>query len=170
MATLLLIPTDDAVVFPTMDVTLPIDVGDDEQRVLLVPRHDGEFARVGTVAEVAERVRLPGGARAVALRGLHRGTAGAAQTDPSGKLRVEVEEHPDGIPVDGRTRNVEREYRAVVDELLELRGDDGRISAFVRSITEPGALADTAGFSPDITHADKVKLLETVDVTASPAR
>ena len=165
MATLLLIPTDDAVVFPTMDVTLPIDVGDDEQRVLLVPRHDGEFARVGTVAEVAERVRLPGGARAVALRGLHRGTAGAAQTDPSGKLRVEVEEHPDGIPVDGRTRNVEREYRAVVDELLELRGDDGRISAFVRSITEPGALADTAGFSPDITHADKVKLLETVDVT-----
>ena len=164
MATLLLIPTEDAVVFPTMDVTLPIDVGDDE-RVLLVPRHDGEFARVGTVAEVAERVRLPGGARAVALRGLHRGTAGAAQTDSSGKLRVEVEEHPDAIPVDGRTRNVEREYRAVVDELLELRGDDGRISAFVRSITEPGALADTAGFSPDINHGDKVKLLETIDVT-----
>jgi ATP-dependent Lon protease len=164
MATLLLIPTEDAVVFPTMDVTLPIDVGDDE-RVLLVPRHDGEFAGVGTVAEVAERVRLPGGARAVALRGLHRGTAGAAQTDSSGQLRVEVEEHPDAIPVDGRTRNVEREYRAVVDELLELRGDDGRISAFVRSITEPGALADTAGFSPDINHGDKVKLLETVDVT-----
>jgi ATP-dependent Lon protease len=164
MATLLLIPTDDAVVFPTMDVTLPIDVGDDE-RVLLVPRRDGEFARVGTVAEVAERVRLPGGARAVALRGLHRGTAGAAQADAAGKLRVEVEEHPDAVPVDGRTRNVEREYRAVVDELLELRGDDGRIAAFVRSITEPGALADTAGFSPEITHADKVRLLETVDVT-----
>jgi ATP-dependent Lon protease len=164
MATLLLIPTDDAVVFPTMDVTLPIDVGDDE-RVLLVPRRDGEFARVGTVAEVAERVRLPGGARAVALRGLHRGTAGAAQADAAGKLRVEVEEHPDAVPVDGRTRNVEREYRAVVDELLELRGDDGRIAAFVRSITEPGALADTAGFSPEITHADKVRVLETVDVT-----
>jgi ATP-dependent Lon protease len=164
MATLLLIPTDDAVVFPTMDVTLPIDVGDDE-RVLLVPRRDGEFARVGTVAEVAERVRLPGGARAVALRGLHRGTAGAAQAGAAGKLRVEVEEHPDAVPVDGRTRNVEREYRAVVDELLELRGDDGRIAAFVRSITEPGALADTAGFSPEITHADKVRVLETVDVT-----
>jgi ATP-dependent Lon protease len=164
MATLLLIPTDDAVIFPTMDVTLPIDVGDDE-RVLLVPRHDGEFARVGTVAEVAERVRLPGGARAVALRGLHRGTAGAAHTDATGRLRVEVEEHPDGVPVDGRTRNAEREYRAVVEELLELRGDDGRIAAFVRSITEPGALADTAGFSPEITHADKVRLLETIDVT-----
>jgi ATP-dependent Lon protease len=105
MATLLLIPTEDAVVFPTMDVTLPIDVGDDE-RVLLVPRHDGDFARVGTVAEVAEQVRLPGGGRAVALRGLHRGTAGAASTDAAGQLRVDVAEHPDEVPVDGRTRKL----------------------------------------------------------------
>ena len=164
MATLLLIPTEDAVVFPTMDVTLPIDVGDDE-RVLLVPRHDGDFARVGTVAEVAERVRLPGGGRAVALRGLHRGTAGAASTDAAGRLRVDVVEQPDEVPVDGRTRNLEREYRAVVEEILELRGDDGRIAAFVRSITEPGALADTSGFAPDISHEDKIRLLETVDVT-----
>jgi ATP-dependent Lon protease len=164
MATLLLIPTEDAVVFPTMDVRLPIDVGDDD-RVLLVPRHDGDFARVGTVAEVAEQVRLPGGGRAVALRGLHRGTAGAASTDAAGQLRVDVAEHPDEVPVDGRTRNLEREYRAVVEEILELRGDDGRIAAFVRSITEPGALADTSGFAPDISHEDKVRLLETVDVT-----
>ena len=48
------------------------------------------------------------------------------------------------------TRELEREYRAVVEEILELRGDDGRISAFVRSITHPGALADTAGYSPDL--------------------
>ncbi|MFL5854377.1 MAG: endopeptidase La, partial [Solirubrobacteraceae bacterium] len=51
------------------------------------------------------------------------------------------------------------------EEILELRGDDGRIAAFVRSITEPGALADTSGFAPDISHADKIRLLETVDVT-----
>src|ERR671923_71852 len=48
MAQLLLVPLDDTVVFPTMDVTLPIDVGD-ATRVLLIPRHGGEFARVGTV-------------------------------------------------------------------------------------------------------------------------
>ena len=53
----------------------------------------------------------------------------------------------------------------MVEEILELRGDDGRISAFVRSITEPGALADTSGYGPDITYEDKVKLLETLDVT-----
>ena len=69
------------------------------------------------------------------------------------------------MPVDGRTRELEREYRAVVEEILELRGDDGRVAAFVRSITEPGALADTSGYSPDIPFEQKVELLETLDVT-----
>ena len=164
MTTLLLVPLDDTVVFPNMSVTLTVDVGD-EERVLLVPRNGTEFARVGTVAEVDERVRLPGGGRAVALSGLHRGVAGAAHTDPRGRLRVEVDERPDDEPVDGRTRELEREYRAVVDEILELRGDDGRIAAFVRSITEPGALADTSGYSPDLRFDQKVQLLEQLDVT-----
>src|SRR6059058_2944196 len=164
MSRLLLVPLDDAVVFPGMSLTLAVDVGE-EDRVFLVPHHEQEFANVGTVAEIAERVRLPGGARAVALQGLHRGVAGAAHTMPDGRLYVEVEEHPDGVPVDGRTRNLEREYRALVEEILELRGDDGRISAFLRSITEPGALADTAGYSPDLTFAQKVELRETLDVT-----
>src|SRR3954464_2797155 len=98
MANLLLIPLDDTVVFPTMDVTLPVDTGD-EERVLLVPRHEGEYASVGTIARVAERVRLPGGGRAATLEGIARGVAGAAQSDPVGNLRVEVAEHPDDVPV-----------------------------------------------------------------------
>ena len=52
----------------------------------------------------------------------------------------------------------------MVEEILELRGDDGRIAAFVRSIKEPGTLADTAGYSPDLTFEQKVELLEAVDV------
>jgi ATP-dependent Lon protease len=161
---LLLIPLDDVVAFPGMSLTLAVDAGD-EERVLLVPRHEGEFANVGTVAEVVDRVRLPGGARAVALQGLHRGVAGAAQTYPDGRLFVEVEERPDPVPVDGRTRNLEREYRAVVEEILELRGDGGRVAQFLRSITEPGALADTSGYSPDLSYENKVTLLQTLDVT-----
>jgi ATP-dependent Lon protease len=161
---LLLVPLEDVVVFPGMDVTLTVDVGD-EERVLLVPRHGNEFASVGTVAEVADRVRLPGGGRAVALSGLHRGVAGAATTDARGRLRVEVEERPDeDEPVDGRIRELEREYRAVVEEILELRGDDGRISAFVRSITEPGSLADTVGYAPDFTFEQKLSVLEAVSL------
>ncbi len=161
---LFLVPLDDVVVFPGMSVTLAVDAGE-EDRVLLVPRRGADFANVGTVAEVADRVRLPGGARAVALQGLHRGVAGAAHTLPDGRLYVEVEERPDEVPVDGRTRNLEREYRAVVEEILALRGDDGRIAAFVRAITEPGTLADTSGYSPDLSFEQKINLLQTLDVT-----
>ena len=165
MSRLLLVPLDDVVVFPGMSVTLAVDAGTDEEQVILVPRHDKEFASVGTVAKVADRVRLPGGAHAAVLEGLHRGIAGAASTLPDGRLFVEVDERPDPTTVpDGRTRQLEREYRAVVEELLELRGDDGRIQAFLRSITEAGALADTSGYAPDLSYAQRVKLLQTVDV------
>src|SRR4051794_295266 len=163
MSTLLLIPLDDTVVFPTMDVTLPVDTHG-EERVLLVPRHDGEFGKVGTIARVARTVRLPGGISGAVLEGESRGVAGAAHTNPEGLLFVEVAEHRDDIPVDGKTRDLVREYRAVVDEILEHRGDDGRIANFLRSITEPGALADTSGYSPDLTFEQKVDLLETLDV------
>src|SRR5919199_1562160 len=163
-STLLLIPLDDTVVFPTMDVTLPVDPGD-EERVLLVPRHEGEYARVGTIARVAQRVRLPGGARGAHFEGVARGIAGAAHTDSAGRLRVDVVERPDDVPVDGRTRDLEREYRATVEEILEERGDDGRVSNWLRAIKEPGALADTAGYAPDLTFEQKVELLETTDVT-----
>src|SRR4051794_21394812 len=163
MTSLLLVPLDDTVVFPTMDVTLPVDVGD-EERVLLIPRHDNEFAAVGTVAEVTDIVRLPGGARAVQLSGVARGIAGAAHTDQLGRLRVEVEERVDDVPVDKRTRELEREYRAVVEELLELRGADQRVASFLRAIAEPGALADTVGYAPDVSFEEKVHVLERLDV------
>ncbi|HEX6460674.1 MAG TPA: LON peptidase substrate-binding domain-containing protein, partial [Thermoleophilaceae bacterium] len=164
METLILVPLEDTVVFPHMNLTLAVDVGDAD-RVLLVPRHENDFASVGTVAEVADRVRLPGGGRAVTLFGLHRAVLGAAQSSPDGRLRVEADARPDDTPVDGRTRELEREYRAVVEEILELRGDDGRIASFLRAIAEPGALADSAGYSPEITFEQKVELLETLDVT-----
>ena len=108
---------------------------------------------------------FPGGIGAVTLTGLHRGLAGTASPGPGGELTIEVEPIHDGTPADERTRELEREYRAVVEEILELRGDDGRISAFLRSISEPGALADTSGYSPDLSLAGKRRLLETVDVT-----
>src|SRR5215217_3729046 len=164
MTSLLLLPLDDTVVFPTMDVTLPVDAGD-EERVLLMPRHDGEFAKVGTIAVVTDRVRLPGGGRAVSLSGVARGVAGAAHTDQSGRLRIDVTEHPDDVPVDGRTRTAEREYRAVVEEILELRGADERVAQFLRAIVEPGSLADTIGYAPDVSFEQKLEVLETLDVT-----
>ncbi|MGI8461687.1 MAG: LON peptidase substrate-binding domain-containing protein, partial [Solirubrobacterales bacterium] len=164
MAELLLIPLDDTVLFPGMSATLAIEVGD-EERVLIVPRHEKDYAGVGTIARVVERGRIPGGGSAVELQGVARGIAGAARTDSEGNLRVEVSEHADETARDDRIRELEREYRAVVEEILELRGADSRINAFLRSVTEPGPLADTSGYSPDIGYAEKRELLETLDVT-----
>jgi ATP-dependent Lon protease len=162
MASLKLVSLDDVVVFPGMPVTLPANV-DGDTRVLLVPRRAGGYATVGVVAEVSERASISG-RDVVSLMALHRGVPGAAHTDRDGVLRVEVDERPDVTPPRSLTRDLEREYRAVVEEILELRGDDGRISAFVRSIVHPGALADTAGYSPDLNVAQKLELLETLDV------
>ena len=53
----------------------------------------------------------------------------------------------------------------MVDEILEVREADPRIQAFLRSIAEPGQLADTAGYSPDLSFDQKRELLETLDVT-----
>ncbi len=75
-----------------------------------------------------------------------------------------MEEREDETPPAAKTRELEVEYRAVVEEILELRGADERVSSFVRAVREPGALADTAGYSPDIAFDEKVELLEAVDV------
>jgi ATP-dependent Lon protease len=164
----LLIPLDDAIVFPGVSATLPIDTGEEEQ-VFLLPRSDGDYGRVGVVAEVVERGRSRGGAPAATVVGLHRGLAGAAVPGEDGEgegLRIDVQEVHDGHPEDEHTQELAREYRAVVEEILELRGADDRIAAFLRSVEEPGALADTTGLSPDVSTEGKLRLLETIDVTA----
>src|SRR5215218_8506464 len=161
-----LIPLDEAIVFPTVTATLPIDVGGDE-RVFLIPRRDGEYGRVGVVAEVIETGLSRRGRPVATVVGLHRGLiAGGAEPGEGDALRVEVQEIRDGHPDDEHTRELATEYRAVVEEILEHRGDDGRIAAFLRSIDEPGALADTSGLSPDIPNEGKLRLLEAIDVTA----
>ncbi|HEU4736802.1 MAG TPA: endopeptidase La [Solirubrobacterales bacterium] len=163
----LLIPLDDAIVFPGVSATLPIDTGEEEQ-VFLLPRSDGEYGRVGVVAEVVERGHSRGGTPVATVVGLHRGLAGAAvpSEGEDESLRIDVQEVHDGHPEDEHTQELAREYRAVVEEILELRGADDRIAAFLRSVEEPGALADTTGLSPDISNEQKLRLLEAIDVSA----
>src|SRR5262245_16357573 len=118
MERLRLVPLDDTVVFPGMTGTLPGSVGD-APRSFVVPRHGTDYAPVGVVAEVVDRVRLPGGGRGVQVTGLHRGTAGAARNDSAGHLVVEVEPKPDVTPARSRIAELDAEYRAVVFEILE---------------------------------------------------
>src|SRR2546423_3021898 len=165
MMILLLPPLADKIFSPAVTATLAIDPGD-EERVFLLPRREGEFGRVGVVAEVIERGQLPNGTSVATVIGLFRGLAGAAQSSAGDELRVEVQEIHDGQPDDERTHELVREYRAVVEEILELRGTDERVAAFLRSVEEPGALADTAGYSPDLSPEQKLRLLELLDVRA----
>ena len=67
-----LISLDETVVFPGMPVTLSVDSGTDE-RILLLPKRGREDAKVGVVAEVTERVKLPS-ARLTSLNSYERFT------------------------------------------------------------------------------------------------
>ncbi|MCB8914479.1 MAG: endopeptidase La [Thermoleophilales bacterium] len=164
---LLLVELDDAIVFPSVTATLQIDVGDEEQ-VFLLPRREGEFARVGVIADVVERGSSPRGETVATVVGLRRGLAGIAHSDEHDPeaLRIEVQEIHDGHPEDEHTRELVREYRAIVEEILELRNADSRIVNFLRNVTEPGELADTSGLSPDLSFDQKFELLDTLNVTA----
>jgi ATP-dependent Lon protease len=167
-----LIPLDDGIVLPGMafvfelvspDANVAVDEVGSDGHVVLVPKIDGRFARVGVVATVeGEPVLLPGGHRGVTLRALHRAELGRADAS-GGALRIDVTERPDSTEITDELAEQMRAYRAVIESILEAR-DRGRVIAFLRSVEEPGALADTAGFSPDLSFRQKLELLETLDV------
>ncbi len=105
---------------------------------------------------------MPSGAEVSILKGLHRARLGGGQSDIGGALWVQVEPLPDGDPTDA-ARELAREYRALIENLLELRGA-GRAIEAVRSVRHPGHLADLAGYSPDFSIEQKLEVLETLDI------
>ena len=163
---------DDVVVLPGMTVTLAID-GDPQHAavaaaqngnrlLLLVPRVGGNFAAIGLVVSLVESGKLPTGADVSIISGLHRARLGSGQSDIGGALWVQVEPLPDGEPTDA-ARELARQYRGLVENLLESRGA-GRVIEAVRSVRDPGHLADLAGYSRDLSVEQKLQVLETVDV------
>ena len=173
--TLPLLPLSTGVVLPQMVVTIALET--DEARtaaeaaeagagvVLLVPKIDGRFAKVGTVARVESGGELPNGVRALVLRGLHRAVVGVGVPGAGTGLWVEAEPVIDPDPPTERAGELAREYRAVVGAISE-RLRAGRLREALNGVTDPGALADTAGWWPDLSSERKVELLETLDVEA----
>jgi ATP-dependent Lon protease len=134
------------------------------QRILLVPRIDGRFRAIGTVASVQESGKLPNGTEVTVVRGEHRARLGVGQADVGGVLWVQAEPIRDSEPGEQELA-LAREYRAMLENLVESRGAEAVIQ-FIRQARTPGALADLAGFSPDLTIDQKVQVLETLDVEA----
>ncbi|MGH9081978.1 MAG: endopeptidase La [Acidimicrobiales bacterium] len=132
-------------------------------RLLLVPHVDGRYAGTGVVAEVVERGELPGGLPAVAVRGERRAALGTGVPGTGDALWVEADVVDDEDP-GPEALELAREYRAVLENILESRGA-GRMIAQLREVSEPGRLADVAGYSPDLSLGQKVRVLETYDVT-----
>ena len=167
-----LLPLTSGVVLPGMVFTMALE--SDEAKAaaeaaraadghfVVVPYIDGRYASVGVVAEVMETGELPGGMPAVAVRGVERARLGTAVPGTGQALWVEVEVIEEG-PVGDDAVELAREYRAVLENILLSRGA-GRIAERLGDVTDPGRIADMAGYSPDLSLDQKVEVLETIDV------
>ncbi|TDU89399.1 ATP-dependent Lon protease [Kribbella voronezhensis] len=172
------LPLDDVVVLPGMVV--PVRLADTEARaaidaaqasgqdqVLLVPRLDGKYAKAGTLGEIEQIGRLPGGAQAAVIRGVARVQIGAGTTGPGAALWV-------GATVLDETTNdksgeLAREYKQLVTTVLQRRGAWQVIDS-VKQVNDPAELSDLAGYASYLTNEQKSWLLETPDVSERLAK
>jgi ATP-dependent Lon protease len=172
--TLPLLPLKSGVILPGMMFTMALESSEARVAVeaarsagghlLLVPHIDGRYSNVGVIAEVMEEGSLPGGLEAIVIRGDQRATIGTGVPGTGDALWVEAEPISDAEAMPSVVE-LAREYRAVLENILHSRGAR-QIAAQLREITEPGRLADVAGYSPDLSLAQKVEVLETIDVEA----
>jgi ATP-dependent Lon protease len=177
--TLPVLPLDDTVLLPGMVVPIRLAGTDgtevraaveaaqavadgDKPRVVMVPRLDGKYARVGALGVVEQVGRLPGGELAAVIRGTERVRIGAGTTGPGAALWVAVEVAVEP-PVTDRMRELAKEYKSLVITMLQQRGA-WQVVDSVQAETDPSALADLAGYAPYLTDEQKVWLLETADV------
>ncbi|MEU1801344.1 endopeptidase La [Streptomyces sp. NPDC019937] len=181
--TLPVLPLDDEVVLPGMVV--PLDLSDNDvraaveaaqaaarsdggkPRVLLVPRVDGTYAGIGTLGTVEQVGRLSDGDPGALIRGVRRVRVGAGTTGPGAALWIEgttVEEIvPDPLP--GAVTELMKEYKALATSWLRKRGA-WQVVDRVQQIDDVSQLADNSGYSPFLSVAQRVELLETTDPVA----
>ena len=174
------LPLDDTVVLPTMVV--PLDTSAAEARaaisaaqmsaavpgapdatphVLLVPRLEGKYSALGTLGAVEQTGRLPSGEPAAVIRGLSRVRIGVGTTGPGAALWVEgtVVDEP---AASARAHELAREYRGLAATILQKRGA-WQVVDMLQRITDPSALADSAGYAGYLTLEQRQQLLETID-------
>ncbi|MFZ0625254.1 MAG: endopeptidase La [Acidimicrobiia bacterium] len=167
--TLPVLPLHNGVVFPHMVVTVKIETAEGKaalaaaansnDRLLLVPRLEGRYAAVGTIAEIQQSDDEGN----VVVSGIARARVGSGSVDESGALWVEAESYPEVDIVDDELEELVAEYHAVVSAVLENRGMAG-VAERLLTMENPSRLADLAVYSPDLTLEQKVELLEALDI------
>ncbi len=166
--TLPVLPLHNGVVFPHMVVTIRVETEEgktalaaaarSDGRLLLVPKLEGRYSTVGTIAEIQSDED-----GSVVVSGLARARVGAGSVDDSGALWVEAETYPEVDMIDDELGALIAEYRAVVSAVLENRGLAG-VAERLLAVDNPSQLADLAVYSPDLSLEQKVELLEALDI------
>ncbi len=176
-----LIVIDGAVVFPYTVASLPLDEQTapaaeaalkDSRLVLLAARREDADAdtplalqlhRTGVVARIEQAGKLQNGMSGIVVRGLVRAVL-REQTQDAPFARFTFTEHPDRFERTPELNVLMNEVRAAIDAVLDLRDVPQEIRNFVRSLEDPGQLADNTGYSQDYTFSQRQELLETFDV------
>src|SRR5437660_12307128 len=102
------LPLNNGVVLQNMVVTIQLEREDaqaalqaaraGDRLVLLVPRVEGRYASLGTVARVEDSRKLQNGVEVAVLQGLYRATVGSAAAGTGPALRGVGHEAPDLNP------------------------------------------------------------------------
>ena len=172
MKSLPMFPLSEGILLPGMVLTLTLEApeaaaavaiaAESSGELVVVPRVEGRYASVGVIAEVLEVGQVPGGPRAVVVSGQARARLGIAIPDSGDALMVQTE------PIEEETESEEvvelaREYRAVLENILLIRGARG-MAERLRQVTGAAQIADLSGYSPDLALEQKVEVLETLEI------
>lgn len=115
------------------------------------------------MAKILQVGRIAGGGAAAVVRGERRAQIGAGASGPGAALWVEVTEVPEPEATE-EAKTLAAEYKKLLVAMLQRR-EAWQIIDHVNSLTDPSALADTAGYASYLADMQKRQLLETADVS-----
>ena len=127
----------------------------------LVLHHEGA-GDIGVVARVPNAGALPNGEMAAIVQAEGRARIVARRPSERGSDHVAVELLADGRPTP-RVESVVRELRVVLEEIAKLRGSR-RLPEILRSIGDPGQLADAVTTWSEVGPDQQAAVLAAVDV------
>ncbi len=166
-----LVPTT-GVVLPEMVVTIRLEseearvavgaASNTDEHVVLVPRRDGADSAVGTIARIEQQGPLPDGAPGLVVRGLARASVGQGRLADDGALLVAVTEIEYSAPNEV-IHDLASAYRVAATRLLTAVGGS-RMARLLNDVVDPGVLADTIAWWPDLSDERRLELLETTDI------